>query len=346
MRPISAALRKFSFVSRFRCFREKCEISADFVSNRNRKAKTLLLLWLILAQSTRWATPWVSWISWAMFGTIFAAWLVRRRRAALLAVWRSPLLPVVGAAVVSALVNDGWWSRVADLALYAVALAYLVDDRPDLDRALVVTGWIVIGICLVEWVYLVPSHRRVHLLGNPNVIACVLAIVLPQGHGWLWWALGGLAMVATGSRAGLLGLAMFAVRKVPKRVGWFGCAALVLVGLVLATARPVNTWYRVVFFSQAITLFVNHPIVGVGPGLYRYREWMHAHNVALTWLSEVGVVGLIGAGAGLWMAKKHTNVVRAMPLLTVAPFFVVDDQTMYWFSALGALYLVVKATRR
>ena len=311
----------------------------------------LLVGWVILAQSTRWATPWVPWISWPMWCILVTVWVVRvPRPGAIRVILYNPLSPILAAAVVSAVVNGGWWSRVADLALYAVLFALFLDQKPKLDRALVIVGRVVIGICLVEWVYLIRYHGggRVHLLGNPNVIACALAIVLPLGHGWPWWTLGTLAVLSTGSRAGLLGLGLLVASKLPK---WVGFVALVLAGLLLAIARPVGTWYRIAFFSQAIKLFVDHPIFGVGPGLYRYREWMHAHNIVLTWLAETGIVGLLGMAVSILLVTKTYPrslgaPVDLSPILIVAPFFLVDDQVMFWFSALGALYLLAKSVNQ
>lgn len=313
--------------------------------------QSLFLFWLILAQSTRWATPLVSWISWSIWGVLVTAWVVRHPRPGRIwAMLINPLSPILAAAVISAAVNGGWWSRVADLALYVVLFALLLDRQPDLDRSLVIVGWAVIGICLVEWVYLVRfcGGGRVHLLGNPNVIACALTIVLPLGHGWQWWTLGTLAMLSTQSRAGLAGLVLLVVAKLPK---WVGLVVCILAGLVLIIARPVGTWHRIGFFSQAIKLFLDHPILGVGPGMYRYGEWMHAHNIFLTWLSETGATGLAGlVCAGFlvteWGQKPFCSAIMLSPSLAVVPFFLVDDQVMFWFSALGALYLLAKSQKQ
>jgi len=311
--------------------------------------KAVFLCWLILAQCTRWATPWVSWLSWAIFAFLVTAWVCRvPRPGAIRAILATPLSPIFAAAAVSALANGGWWSRVADLALYAVALAWFIDRKPDLDRDLVKTGWLVIGVSLVEWVYLLQrGGGRVHLLGNPNVIAYALGIVLPLGRGWAWWTLGSLAMVATGSRAGLLGLVVYAAREIPR---WAGLAVGGVAGILLAIAKPARTLYRVEFFSQAIRSFVYRPIFGVGPGMYRSGDWIHAHNVVLTWMAETGIVGLVGLAISIFLVTKNRSGDVAgepdlSPIFIISPFFLVDDQTMYWFSALGTCYLLAKMAK-
>lgn len=298
----------------------------------------LLLLWLLLAQSTRWATPWVAWGSWAVLGGLAAWWLLRRKRTALQAIWRSPLLPVVGIAAVSALANGGDWSRVADLGLYAMAWAFF-SDQP-MDGHLVAVGWGLIGVCLLEWAYLLLHHGggRVHLLGNANVIACALAVTLPAGRGAWWWGLGSLAMLATGSRAGLAGLGLYLVARKPglfKKTGFWIVAALV--GIALAVLRLRNTAWRLEHAIQAVRLFLDHPWLGVGPGRYQFGIWGHAHNVLLTWLAETGLIGLAGPVAAA-IRYRRLSPDRLAPLALIAPFYLVDDQVMYWFNTIMAIY--------
>lgn len=244
------------------------------------------IAWLILAQTVRWSTLWVTAISWLLFAGVVTAWV---RRAgwprAIRAILGSPLSPIAGAMALSALVNGGWWTRVADWVLYAVMLAWLIDQRPNIDRAIVRVGWAVIGVCLFEWCSLAVlkgAHGwRVHLLGNPNVVAALLAVALPLGRGKLWWCLGLAAMVSTGSLAGIVGMAVYAA----VRHRWW---CLGLAGLI--AFKPQSALLRLAFWQQAISTFAAHPLVGIGPGLYQYMDWIHAHNVVFTLLAETGLV--------------------------------------------------------
>ncbi len=342
-----------------------------------------LIGWLILAQTVRWSHWWVTAISWAVFGGLAAGWAWRRRRAALWAVWRSPLLPVAGAALLSAAINGGWWSRVADWALYAVALAYLVDQTNLVSernqvcgRNLVFerVGWVIIGVCLFEWVGLLmlggDKGWRVHLLGNSNVIAALLLIVLPlgcsppRGGGAWWWGLGLAALLSTGSRAGLLGLALYGlvylVERFKVRRGWIVAPGLAALAVLMA-ARMAGTTDRIEIYRQAVELFVDHPLAGIGPGQYRgtiirplvmVGSWhcvpmytlVHAHNLALTTAAELGIVGLAGWALAAWRARVW-RFDRLAHLAALAPFFVVDDMTMYWLVMLGVFYLVAREVR-
>jgi len=344
-----------------------------WINERLRKySMPALLGWLVLAQSVRWAEPWAAAISWALFGGLLAGWVVGRGRAALWAAWRSPLLPVLGAAVVSALAAGGWWSRVADWALYAAMLAFFLDRRPDLDRHLVTVGGWVIGVSLFEWLaLLLDGGGRVHLLGNANVIAAMLVLVLPAGverlrglRRWAWLGLGLLALLATGSRAGALGVVLYGLafyrRRLPR---WLPVVGAVGILGVLMLARIGGTLQRVDLYRQAWAAFVRAPVAGVGAGQYRgviarapvmvgsnlckpIMVHVHAHNLAMSMLAELGMVGLAGwALAGLRVCRWAWDGDRLARLVAMLPFYLVDDMTMWWFVSLGVFYLVSRARR-
>jgi hypothetical protein len=326
-------------------------IATWLVDQAKRLGLPAWLFWLILAQSTRWATPWVAVISWAGFAVLVTGWVCERGwPGAIRAILGSPLSPMVAAAALSAVINGGWWSRVADWLLYAVALAWMLDRQPDMDRAIVRVGWVVIGACLVEAVYLLQAHVlgqglvwRVHLLGNPNVIAAMLCIVLPLGRGHLWWGLGLAAMLSTGSLAGMVGLGVYAA--VRYRQWWaYGLAGLI-------AFKPQSALLRLAFWQQAARLFAAHPVFGVGPGMYQYGEWMHAHNILMTILAETGWIGLLGClVAGLLVTRRGqiglARLSHVSPILAVLIFYLVDDMTMYWAVSLGVLYLYSREVKQ
>lgn len=322
-----------------------------------------LIGWLILAQTVRWSHGWVAAISWGVFGCLVVGWLGKRKRAALRALWRSPLLPVVGAAALSALANGGWWSRVADWALYAVMLAWLLDQKPDIDRQIVRVGRWVMVICLFEFAGLVLAGGdlgwRVHLLGNSNVVAALLLVALMCERDRRWWLAGLAALLATGSRCGLLGLALYGLLRLVERFKlhpvWIVVPGLAVLGILMA-ARMVGTTDRIEVYGQAVEMFVAHPLAGIGPGLYRgiilrpsvmVGSWhytpvftlMHAHNLALTALAEGGAIGLAGWVFAVWRVR-HWHIRHTARLAALLPVFVVDDMTMYWLVVLGVLYVL------
>ena len=295
--------------------------------------------WLILAQTVRWSEPVMSAVTWLAFAVLVTRWAARRAwPGAIRAIVASPLSPMAVAAAVSALVNGGW-SRAADWTLYAVMLACFLDARPDLDRHLLRVGKLVITVCLVEWAYLAMRgqwNERIHLLGNPNVIAAMICLLVPLLD-WPWRVLSAVVVVATGSRAGMVGLGLWGAAYAGRWWGWAACA---LVSLLMVAARPAGSLLRLAFWHEAVRLFSTHPFIGVGPGLYRYGNWVHAHNLGLTWLAETGLIGLLALLVTILRYGRRSDRLDLSPIIAVIPFFIFDDMTMYWAVSLGALYLV------
>ncbi len=126
------------------------------------------------------------------------------------------------------------------------------------------------------------------LLGLPAGLAVVLI-------GWLgrrgWWLVGG------GAAAGVAALPLLA--RVPRFAG-------------LLDFSSGTTFFRVKLWVSAWRMFRDHPLLGVGPDnfLYQYRSryilpeaWQepnlsHPHNLALDFLSRLGLLGL---AVGLWL---------------------------------------------
>jgi O-antigen ligase len=214
------------------------------------------------------------------------------------------------------------------------------DIRPQLEHAIGTVGKMVIGVSVFEWLYLARTFGggRVHLLGNANVIAAMIALALPYLTG-AWLFLAAAAMVATGSLAGLIGLGMWFVST------WKGNhkgLPLLVAGVALAVfIRPESAMLRLAFWQQAIRLFLAHPLAGVGPGLYRYGEWVHAHNNLATILAEMGTIGLSGLGLAGWKLRR-LNWGNLAHLVALAPFFLIDDMTMWWAVMFGSFYVFVK----
>jgi hypothetical protein len=320
------------------------------------------LAWLVIAQITHWSTPWVAWTSWGLFVLLVLVWVRRAGWSRTIrAVALNPLLTIVAVAAVSALINGGWWSRVADLAAYAVLFAFLLDQKPRLDGAIVGVGWWVIGVTVLEWGYLIQtSGGRVHLLGSPNVVAAVLMIALPAGwqrlrgaRRWAWAIAGLLAMWATGSRDGALALLFYVLAA--RRARWWVWVVLATVAVgALVFMRPGASWARVVYYTDAIRFFVANPVLGVGPGMYRSIvgtvTYYHAHNLILTILAELGILGLAGLAGALALGRlvrpggQHRTQDGLARLVAMLPFFLFDDMTMYWGVALGTLYLLSKVS--
>ncbi len=175
-----------------------------------------------------------------------------------------------------------------NLALYLgralpVALAVALMGRDRLRRPLYALAALLLAATTV-----LTFSKGALLLGVPAALAVLLI-------GWLgrraWWLVGG------GAAAGLASLPFLA--RVPRFAS-------------LLDFSSGTSFFRVRLWISAWRMFLDHPLLGVGPDnflqLYRSRyilpeAWQepnlsHPHNIALDFLSRVG---LLGTAAGVWL---------------------------------------------
>jgi hypothetical protein len=235
--------------------------------------------------------------------------------------------------------------------LWAIALLAARPRPRDLAIAAIVAGSGVAAIALLQWVGLDPFvaagwHPRIEgasvrmrvyaTLGNPNFVAAFLSGTVPLTASIIALAadrraricagvlltLQVLAVVATGSRAGVLGLLTAAL--VWAAAGGRGRAAVVVTALVVAVGAMLHSQGRDLRDTLDGRIYVwtvvgqgasAHPVVGYGPGGVEafYRQWerslrtqripsvrspyagpqQHAHNDYLEALVERGIPGLL-----------------------------------------------------
>ncbi|HYI60704.1 MAG TPA: O-antigen ligase family protein [Acidimicrobiales bacterium] len=226
-------------------------------------------------------------------------------------------------------------------------------------------------------------------IGDANDFAYVLATAVPLGlhlvarEGRARWAWGAavVAIVAgtagTLSRGALIGLAVAAVWAVlARRVGLrsVAAAAAVLVvgaGFALVLERPFieerlgakgviagdNVDSRAALWRGAVDMAEDHPLLGVGTGLYPARaadyvvdDPLHlvrpvAHNAYLEVLAENGVPALVAflafvAGTGLLLHRSHHEARRhgRSDLEAIATAL----QSSHIVAVVGALFLSVQ----
>jgi O-antigen ligase len=171
------------------------------------------------------------------------------------------------------------------------------------------------------------------LFGSPNLIATVLLLTGPLAMAIIWTrhrrsavALGVLIVVAivlSGSRSALIGVALMAVVVAVVGVRRSGglarfrdrrwAAALLAVGGVGLVIAPVlavrfsqgGEGLRLDLWRSALAIFAQHPLFGGGPGTWVQLKLLnspvgatnlvlpHAHDLYVETLAEVGVVGSI-----------------------------------------------------
>ncbi len=191
--------------------------------------------------------------------------------------------------------------------------------------------------------YTIAHGRAVGTFVLPGELAGYLILFVPIAYGlartvrsrvlralaWTGAALGVLTMALTFSRTGWVGLAsalaaFVAIRSGRERRGLLaggaivaGAFALVLV-LFNAHHNPSENYTRLTIWQAALGSFNRFPLTGVGPFGFSHvypllrlpdgdETAFHAHSLYLTFLVEVGVIGL---AAFLWMLVAFARELR------------------------------------
>lgn len=246
--------------------------------------------------------------------------------------------------------------RLSTLIGYIAAYYFIClgVSEEKLNRNVIRAGWVLIATYLALGIYRlwVPA-MSLHDLGNGNVLASVLLLILPFGQRlptrrlwWLWFVAGTLAMFSTHSRGGLLGLlvALGVLWRVDKRL-IIGAGVVSLP--VLFIWKKGSAMIRLCYWRAAIEAFLSSPIVGIGPA--SCYQWItsrcelapHAHNIFLTILAEMGLLGLAALGLLLWQIWRHRRSGPAWAAL--CGFMVhslVDDPIWFWAPGLGVMSLL------
>ena len=229
--------------------------------------------------------------------------------------YRSPTAGILGAAAV-------WLSYEAGLT--------------DTPRA---WKWVTIGaaICsllaLVQLVpacpfhSLVPNGRAIGTIGSPPFLGCMLALALPVAGGAWAMPVIVLALLATRSKAAILGAVAGAVVQRPK-LAWGFIPLIPFIVFILN--RGASDTMRLYIWAMAWKAFLAHPLLGVGADNFgdafitlRGPAWIeaggrglsaseNAHNLILNVLATGGLVGLAARGLLAWRAWPR--VCRSVPL--------------------------------
>jgi O-antigen ligase len=302
----------------------------------------------------------VSKIAGLVFFGVFFVWALRRRgwlRADRTFAMLGALLALSVASAVAARVPSAGFAasvRYASFIAMYVALAELLRE-PRLRLTAVWSLVLASGVAALSGIYeLLSGHALVARTpyGDANDVAFILAAVLPLGC-WLYpraarWkpvvallvAAMGASIVLSLSRGALAGLAAAALAYVAadrsrlRRVLYLVAAALV-VTVVLAALNPrqvgaslagkesvawANVTNRAKAWRVAALLAVRHPLVGVGPGNFRFYYAEHwdepgvyhltvTHDAYLDVASEVGLIG-----AALFIVFLGLSFVRLVAL--------------------------------
>lgn len=256
---------------------------------------------------------------------------------------------------------EGSQIRVLTIMGYIAAyyFVYMGISEETLTRQVIRAGWILIVTYLIFGLFrLWVPPKSLHDLGNSNVLASILLLILPFGANvqyrngqWVWFLAGTVAMVVTRSRGGLLGLlmAMGVLWKVDKRlIALIGGVSLP----VLFILKRSSAMIRLCYWQAAWEAFLTRPLFGIGPG--SCYQWItkrcelcpHAHNIFLTFLAEMGLAGLVCLVLLLWQIWRHR---RPGPVWAALVGFMVhslvDDPIWFWAPGLGVMSLLAIMVR-
>lgn len=244
------------------------------------------------------------------------------------------------------------WVGAAPLAsketitAWVVALAlWIVSRRGDPRAVAMAAGILMLGAVIVGGAVLVTaittgSVRVGGVFENPNLAAAFLVPILPLGLMVLdqrqrlrpWWILlVSVAVVLTGSRAGLLAVVVSVGVLLPRgrvRLAGVTAGALVAVGALawrFISQPDLLAWHRISIWWTVVKIWVTRPLTGVGPGCLveaagaerilhpdqvgRYQFVVgSSESTPLAILVQVGVVGFVlaalAAGSWWWSARK------------------------------------------
>lgn len=227
-----------------------------------------------------------------------------------------------------------------------------VFSKSELQRSIVVAGWLLFPLALVGWALL--GFERLAVFDNPNVTASFFLLLWTVGVGtlrgrprWIWGALGVAAILSTGSRGVLVGAGVAVLHLV--RVPWWAAGVAGVGGLGVGWLFPNlifshSDGMRISVFKQAWDLFISSPLIGRGPYamLTANPDIFHALNLPLTIAADSGLLGLGALGLGAWRAAsmRRPRWVNAA-LLGWLAFQMVEDT--FWFISVGLLVMMLLA---
>jgi len=218
--------------------------------------------------------------------------------------------------------------------------------RQIIIKQIVIAGWVIFGACLIAtvggWWY---------QLGNRNVLAATILLCTPFGDilnaRWklCWFLLAASAIISTLSLSGVGSMivcliVLWNLNRWCLVAGGLGLTALAML------VKPYSIMIRATcIWPVAIQTFLSKPFSGVGPGTISHflaprcePIVPHAHNIFLTNMSEIGILGLIAFCFFVWQTWKHRQPGMAWAALCgFAVFSMVDDPIWFWSVGLGVM---------
>ena len=231
-------------------------------------------------------------------------------------------------------------------------------------KELVLAGVVIYAVTIIQ--VIAGIDPRSMILQQPSYAATLCALLLPvsavlEKQRRDCYVLGGIVAVLlyraeTGYALMVIYLAFWAMERRGIKLEYryylpalFGIGAVV--GILAMFFTPTTALDRIMFWRGAISDFLAHPILGVGPGrFYHYGLGHHwpgyfAHSLPLTFLSEVGIIGMLVLAlfvAMVWGTRRKRPAYANQVLLMAAVASLWDDAWLMW--AISLVIAVALAT--
>lgn len=254
------------------------------------------------------------------------------------------------------------------------------------SAAILVVGAVAVAVSVLGSAVFELRLRTGGAFENPNLAAAVMLAGLPLALRWRHrpWstvavATASVALVATGSRAGLIGVVGMACGLAAGRrqrwvVGAVGAAIGAIVLALRFTLEPdILAWHRVAIWGAVLRVWWTRPLLGVGPGglpdaatAFRLLHADHvgqrqfvatfAESTPLAVAVQVGAIGLVLAifVAVLWRRRGHREGWWSRPLAAAATGFglfalfhdvlSIAPVLWWWAATLGCLEAGVRSS--
>lgn len=236
------------------------------------------------------------------------------------------------------------------LIITYIVFTSMVDQWKKVERLLTLFIWsvfiqnvfaIVLYITGTQWIWFNQYSRLSGMLYDPNAYGGLLVVAFAihmttyfQGRPLIkgFWGVFSLCTFAIGiiltfSRSAWIGLSFLLIvitsirpSFIPRILIGFGLALasiLLIKGkdyfdiLLYMAKRPSEINSRVEILDQALLMFQQSPIFGVGIGMYSKETEIIIHNTPMWFLTEFGLVGfLIFLGFILWFIVRGFTVMR------------------------------------
>lgn len=320
--------------------------------DRQKIIVALLLLWLALTGGyAGWGHPITLFINFLLWLALMVWLCVRMPRVDTLG-WA--IIGLMAATLVSAALTGHWYAGLTQAAILSGYLAfyYLARHWPDetIHHGAFCCLVVYSILCCIPW-----EHS--------NVLAFSFV-----GLAWLAWPMGGWGMLTF---IAIFNLAYLGTR-IPGLYG-MGCYLALLAGatvIVWRRFKSVTRWaivasmavplllldwivgsgtyvVRLIFWLDALIMFLASPLWGGGPGSYESVTYWHAHNLPLTTAAELGLFGLMAVGGIIWSIWKNRTALPAWAAALTVAFAIwslVDEPTRFWGP--GAMLMIAWSRTR